>query len=56
MGPVSGLLGLDIDGQEGENLLLEWANGQPIPDTLEASMPVKGVRNLFLLGWFENGS
>src|SRR5262249_37547262 len=54
MGPVSELLGLDIDGQEGKELLAEWANGQEIPPTLEFSTPGGGCRLLFKWPYLES--
>ena len=33
MGPVSGLVGLDIDGHEGIDLLTEWQGDNKMPDT-----------------------
>src|SRR5262249_50704079 len=48
MGPVSGLLGLDVDGDGGRQLLLEWAGGQEnIPPTLAFTTPNDGLRLLF---------
>ena len=46
LGPVTGLLGLDIDGDQGEALLQEWSHGEPI-NTLEFQTPGGGRRLLF---------
>lgn len=46
MGPVSGLLGIDIDGQAGFDLFTTLSGGE-IPDTLEFSTPGGGHRFLF---------
>jgi hypothetical protein len=46
LGPVSGLVGLDIDSGEGADLILQWAQGQEIPTTLEFATP-SGFRLLF---------
>ena len=46
MGPVSGIIGLDIDGEEGERLLNE-ACGEELPDTCEFTTPGGGRRLLF---------
>jgi len=40
-------VGLDIDGLAGSELLMEWASGQSIPDTLEFTTPGGGRRLLF---------
>ena len=47
MGPVSGLVGLDIDGHEGIDLLTEWQGDNKMPDTLEFHTPGGGRRLLF---------
>jgi hypothetical protein len=47
MGPVSGLLGLDIDGDEGNKLLEAWSAGAAI-NTLEFTTPGGGRRLLFV--------
>lgn len=46
MGKVSGLVGIDIDGPDGETALQKLANGHPIPETIEFSTG-KGRRLLF---------
>lgn len=48
MGPVSKLLGLDIDGIAGEELLKSMAGANEIPDTLEFMTPGGGRRLLFV--------
>lgn len=46
MGPVSGLLGLDVDGEQGEELLEDLCD-DILPQTLEFSTPGGGRRLLF---------
>ena len=48
MGPVSGIVGLDIDGEPGEALLDE-ACGEELPDTCEFTTPGGGRRLLFAI-------
>jgi hypothetical protein len=48
LGPVSGMLGLDIDGPAGEQLLAEWQQRHgDLPATLEFTTPGGGRRLLF---------
>jgi hypothetical protein len=47
MGPVSNLLGLDIDGQAEEALFTDWLSGQTLPNTLLFRTPGGGRRILF---------
>jgi AAA domain/Bifunctional DNA primase/polymerase, N-terminal len=46
---LSGLIGLDIDGAAGENLLIEWAGDNPIPETWAFTTPNGGQRLLYQL-------
>jgi hypothetical protein len=47
LGPVSNLIGLDIDGPDGDLLLNDWRAGDIIPATLEFTTPGGGRRLLF---------
>jgi hypothetical protein len=48
MGPVSGLVGIDVDGEGGERRLAEFSGGD-LPETLEFSTP-NGRRLLYAPG------
>ncbi|WP_339192775.1 bifunctional DNA primase/polymerase [Paenibacillus sp. FSL W8-1287] len=46
LGTVSGLVGIDVDGPYGEELLAEWSSGD-LPDTWEFTTPGGGRRLLY---------
>jgi hypothetical protein len=48
MGPASGLIGLDVDGPEGEALLVQLSGGE-LPHTTEFTTPNGGRRLLYKL-------
>jgi hypothetical protein len=48
LGPVSGLVGLDLDGEAGGKLLREWSGGN-LQETLTFATPNGGMRVLFKL-------
>jgi hypothetical protein len=50
LGPVSGLVGIDLDGEEGLRLFLEWAEDETrIPATIAFATPNHGRRLLYAL-------
>jgi hypothetical protein len=50
LGPVSGLVGIDVDGEEGERELRGRCGGEPPPPTLEFRTPGGGRRLLYAVG------
>lgn len=48
LGPVSGLMGVDVDGEQGEAFLAE-ASGGDLPPTLEFTTPGGGRRLLYAI-------
>lgn len=46
LGSVSGLVGIDVDGEGGKAILNKWSNGD-LPPTLMYSTPNQGIRYLY---------